>query len=334
MSMIRINKDLSIFFLILFSLAGLLLLVAERLSPLVNHAAYYCQSFINTHMIPIPYYVSIIPVFLLFLIVLFSFLKLLALTVKTQYLKHSLKDKVTIDRNINKLIRKLNLSKKVVIISSQEKFAYCLGIMNSSIYLSTGLIAELTLSEIEAVLRHEQYHLERHDTFTMMVASVAYSLFPFFPLLGDLIKKYRIEREILADNFAIQHLGNSKPLISALTKLLITPQTKTVALAAIADSDTLEPRILSLMNKPYSKRQFRLKHVFATLLSAFIIGFLLMSPVHAKEIHHEAHDVIMFCTDGRCMNSCMSESNLDKLYSEIPSSSNNDTAPMYSSMSH
>lgn len=317
--MIRINKTLSLFFVLLLSLGGLLVFITEKLSPLITHATYYCQSFINTHMIPIPYYFSVIPITLLFLTLLLSFIKLLVLTGKIQYLRYTLKDKITLDSRVNKVIQSLRLEEKAVVIKSQDKFAYCLGIRTSKIYISTGLISQLSLKEVEAVLRHEQYHLENHDTFTMIIASVAHSLFPFFPLLGDLIKKYKVEREIQADKFAVEKVGSSEPLIFALKKILALPMTNTVAMAAIADQDTLEPRIYSLINKQYTKRQFRLKHLFITLLSTFIVGFVIISPVRATEIHHEEHDVIMFCTDGKCMNSCTSESNLNKLYSEIPS---------------
>lgn len=319
--MIRINKNLTLFFVLLLSLGGLLVFISQKLSPLITHATYFCQSIISTNMIPIPYYFSVIPIVVLILILTISLIKFFVLTGKIQYLRHKLRDKVTVDVHVNEVIKRLGLEEQAVIITSQDKFAYCLGIRISKIYISTGLISELSLKEVESVLRHEQYHLENHDTFTMIVASVAYSLLPFFPLLGDLIKKYKVEREIQADKFAVEKVGSSEPLIFALKKILAFPMTNTVAMAAIADQDTLEPRIYSLINKQYTKRQFRLKHLFITLLSTFIVGFVIISPVRATEIHHEEHDVIMFCTDGKCMNSCTSESNLNKLYSEIPSNS-------------
>jgi hypothetical protein len=158
----------------------------------------------------------------------------------------------------------------------------------------------------------------------MIVASVAHSLFPFFPLVSDLIKKYRIEREIAADKFAVSKIGDQDPLISALKKLLAFPTVGTTAVAAIADHDTLEPRIYSLVNKPYIRRQFRIRHLLITLFSSIVLATILVMPVHAKELHHEEHDVMMVCTDGQCMNSCTSEENLNKLYSEIPSTKTNE----------
>lgn len=317
--MIKVNKNLIQFSGLFLLLGTILLFTIQKFSPLVGHATYYCQSFINTHMIPIPEYLSILPVAFFFLILTISFIKFLVLTFKVQYLQYLLKGKIIIEKNVNRLIKSLGLESKTIIIKSNEKFAFCLGFKNPKIYLSTGLITQLSLEEVKAVLRHEQYHLENHDTFTMIIALTAHSLFPFFPVLGDLIKKYRIEREIAADKFAIAKIGDSSNLISALKMLLSFPTVEKIGLAAIAEQGTLEPRIYSLLNKPYAHKQLRLRNILITVFSALLVGSIMVIPIHAKELHHEEYDVMMVCTDGTCMNSCMSENNLNKLYSEIPS---------------
>ncbi|MEK7186269.1 MAG: M56 family metallopeptidase [Patescibacteria group bacterium] len=320
--MIKINKNLALFSGLFLLLGTFLLFALQKFSPLLTHAVYYCQSLIiNADMIPIPYYLSIIPVSFLFLIFTISLIKFFILTAKIQVLKHTLRGKVTAERTVNTLIKSLGLKNKTVVVNSNEKFAFCLGVMIPKIYISTGLLSHLTKKELEAVLRHEQYHLENHDTFTMIVASVAHSLFPFFPLVSDLINKYRIDREIRADKFAVSKIGDQYPLVSVLKKLLAFPAVEAVAVAAIADQDTLEPRIYSLVNKPYIRRQFKLRHLFITIFSSLVFVAIIVMPVHAKELHPQEHDVMILCTDGECMNSCMSQKNLSKFYSEIPNSS-------------
>ena len=314
-----LNKNIAIFSGLFLLLGALILLTLQKFSPLIGHVTYYCQSLlIDAKMVSIPYYLSIIPfAFLIFILVL-SVLKLFVLNIKVQLLKFKLRESIVMDQSTDKLIMHLGLQDKAVLVRSEKQFAFCLGVRTPKIYFSTGLVAQLSIIELEAVLRHEQYHLENHDTFTMIVASVAHSLFPFFPLVGDLIKKYRIEREIQADKFAVARIGDESSLLSALKKLLAFPTIETVAVAAIADQDTLEPRIFSLVNKPYIRRQFRIRHLLITLFSSVVLATILVMPVHAKELHHEEHDVMMLCTDGACMNSCTSEKNLNKLYSEIP----------------
>lgn len=324
MSMIRINKNLALFFGLFLLLGTLLLFTLEKFSLLIGHATYYCQSLlIDAQMIPIPYYLSIIPFAFLFVILAVSVIKFFILNIKIQLLKFKLRENVVIDQNINKLVNRLGLENKAMLVKSDKQFAFCLGVRTPKIYFSTGLLSQLSIKELEAVLRHEQSHLENYDTFTMIIASVAHSLFPFFPLVGDLIKRYRIEREIEADKFAVYKTGNQHALISALKKLLAFPTIETVAVVAIADQDTLEQRIYSLANKPYIQRQFRLRHLVITLFSIVVLATIMVMPVQAKELHHEQHDVMMVCVDGECINLCLSPKNLNKFYSEIPATQKN-----------
>ncbi len=334
--MINVNKNLVFFSGLVLTASSLLFIIAQKLTPLLNHAVYYCQSFITTYIEPIPYFLSITPLVILFLLVAVSFLKFIVLSIKVIILRRKLHDKKIVHKNLFTLLTHLGLEQETIIIKSDKPFAYCLGIKSPKIYISTGIVAKLNQKELEAVLRHEQYHLENHDTFTMIIASVAYSLLPFFPLLGDFIKKYRIDREIKADTFAINKVGSQYPLVSALKKLLAFPSMKNVALASIADYDTLEPRIYFLLDKDYGRRLFRVKHLLITLFSTFLVGVVMVSPIYAEEVHHVDHDVVMLCTDGACMNSCKSEQNLNAL----PSTSSSKEQPiqkashMYSPVKH
>lgn len=309
--MIRINKNLALFSSLIFVLGTILLLTVQKFSPLIGRAVYYCQSFIETQIIPLPYYLGFFPIALIFLILGISIARFLILFFRIQLLKKSLESK-----KLGKI------EKKVILVKSTRYFAFCLGIRNTKIYISSGLIGRLSKEEIKAVLEHEQYHLDSHDTATLIIASVAHSLFPFFPLIGDLIKRYLIEREIQADSYAVKKVGDSYPLVSALRKLLLLPAFETAAIAAIANHDTLEPRIYALLQKSYTSRQFSIKHLLVTLFSAFVFGVIMITPLYAQEIHHQEHDVIMLCSDGEeCMQSCTSEENMSKLYSEMPNAS-------------
>lgn len=322
-----LNKNLAFFSVLFLFLGSVILFTIQKFSSVIGHVTYYCRSFIDANMIPIPYYLRMMPLAFLFLIFMISFVKFIILIFKIEFLKHTLNSKIITKNKISELIKSLGLEKRASVIRANERFAFCLGIRKPKIYISTRLIAELSVKEVEAVLRHEQYHLENHDTFTMIIASTSHSLFPFFPILGDLIKRYRVEREIAADNFAVVKVGDSYHLVSALKKLLAFPTISTVTLAAIAEQDTLEPRIYSILNKSYSRKQFRLKHLFITILSFLVIGIVIVFPVHARKINHEKNSVIMLCTDGKCMNACANGKNLDKLYSGIKNEKVSNSTP-------
>ncbi len=317
--MIKVNKNLALFSILFFFLTALLLGTIEKISPLLRHATYYCQSWLmGAHMIPVPYYLSVIPFVFLMLIITISLIKFIALNINAQFLKFRLKRTMVTDQSVSNMLSKLGLQNKVILVQSDNNFAFCLGIIKPTIYLSTSLLTQLSEKELEVILRHEQYHLVNNDSFTMIIASVTQSLFPFFPLVGELIKQYRVAREIAADKFAVAKTGHKSALISVLKKLLGTPTIDAVSVAAIADQDTLEPRIFSLVNKPYTQRQFSRTHLLVTIISSFILISAFAIPVHAKELHHEQHDILMLCTDRQCMNSCTSPKNLDKFYSELP----------------
>ena len=304
--MIRINKSIPLLIVAPFLLGGLSFLVLQKLLPFVSHTVYYCKSIINALSLSIPQHITIIPLILILLFIIGVVVKLCITYVRVQLMKSTLIKKRISLTTFSILLEKLDLVNKTHFIKSEKRFAFCLGIRSPKIYISTGLISQLSKKEIEAVLRHEQYHLENHDTLTMIIASVSHSLFPFFPLLGDLINKYRVEREIQADKFAVRKIGDSYPLISALKKLLSFPTFEAAAVASIADKDTLEPRIYALIKKEISfKKEFQLKHIAVSILSLFVIGFIIIAPVRAFEIHNEGENVMMLCPHGEeCVIVC------------------------------
>ena len=262
---------------------------------------------------PISHYIGAIPFILLFIFSAVATTKLFFILLKAQLLKRKLIKKSRTNPSFAALLEKLQLTDRTYFIDSEKQFAFCLGIRKPKIYISTALVSLLNIQEVEAVLRHERYHLENRDTLTMIVASIGESLLPFFPLISDFLHNYRIEREIKADKEAIQGLGDEKPLIAVLKKLLGTPSVAMVSVAAIADQDTLEPRILMLVKKDAHFRKFKIKHIFISVFSAFIMGAIVLSPVQAVEVHHEGVDVMMICPHGEaCLNACKQEYSVDK----------------------
>jgi len=316
--MIRINKNLAIFSSLIFLLGVSSAASLQKLSPLVSHTAYYCQSFINSLSLPIPYYLGAIPFMLVSVVLFITVLRLAILYIKVQFLRKRLITNAQSNASFNKLLKKLKLFKKTYLIESEKQFAFCLGIRSPKIYVSTGLLDGLTIQETEAVLRHERYHLAKRDTLTMLVASIGQSLLPFFPLISDFLHNYRIEREIQADKEAIRGQGCEKVLISVLKKLLNSPSVAMATQAAIADYDTLEPRIRALVKKDFHFRKFKIKHAFISLASVFVMSLITLTPIHAVEVHHMGEDVMMICPQGNeCLTACKQEYSLDKKnYSE------------------
>ena len=303
--MIRINKNLFIFAGLIFLLGTSVLIFLQRFLPLLSHISYYCQSVANSLSLPIPYFLGIIPFFIFSLILTIAVIKLFVIYVRVQLSKRTLLKKSKSRIGFNSLIKRLRLEDKIYLIEAEKQFAFCLGIRAPKIYISTSLVRKLTKKELEAVLLHERYHLRNRDTFTMLIASLGESLLPFFPLFSDFLHNYRIEREIRADAEAIQELGSKEPVISVLRKLLSTPSFPIVAVSAIADQDTLEPRIKAIVKNDFNFRRFSLKHIFVSIVSIIVMSIITLAPVHAMEIHGMGEDVVMICPhDDSCLKMC------------------------------
>ncbi|MBI2049441.1 M56 family metallopeptidase [Candidatus Roizmanbacteria bacterium] len=316
--MIRVNKNLVIFLALIFLLGSSSLLVLQKLLPLAAHTIYYCQSFLNSLSMPIPYYLSTVPFLFFFTLLLITAIKLFIIFVKVQLSKKKLIRSNKFDIGLTSLLEKLQLTDRTFLIESEKQFAFCLGVRSPKIYISTSLVNILTIQELEAVLHHERYHLNNRDTLTMLIASVGESLLPFFPLLSDFLHNYRVEREIKADIAAIRGLGNAEPLISVLKKLLIVPSAATVGISAIADKDTLEPRINALVKKDFHFKKFKALHILISLASVFVMSIITLTPVQAFEIYHMGEDVVMICPqNNECITACRQEySAKRKNYSE------------------
>ena len=203
------------------------------------------------------------------------------------------------------LLKEMRLIDKVVVVQNDKPFAFCFGIRSPKIYISTKLISLVSTSELKTILLHEQYHLEHHDALTLLVANIAASLFPFFPILSDLIISYRTEREILADKAATK--GNSyKHLLSIFKKLLkYEPDYTYSVVPAIADPQTLDARIRSLVKGVHYQHTVILKNILISLFSLGIIALFIMTPVKAIELHESGHDVMLLCSNSQgCVSYC------------------------------
>lgn len=303
--MTRVSKNSAQFSLLLFFLSGVFLLIIQKFTPFIHDITYFCQSFLSTNAIAIPYFVTLLPFAIGFLIFAFSVGKVLFLTIKIKILKYKLRGEVVVNHEVEDIIKNIGLEEKVNIIKANDTFAFCLGLKHPNIYISTSMINKLNQEELIAVLKHEEYHLNNHDSLTMMIASVVHSLFPFFPLISDLIDKYRIEREVKADAFAVKSMDNSaSSLITALRKLLEYPSAESKVYAAIADEDTLEPRIHALVNKEYKRKPFKISNVLITVFSFLLVSAVVALPIYATELHHDHYDVMLLASEKGSINTC------------------------------
>ncbi|MCZ8514492.1 M56 family metallopeptidase [Paenibacillus filicis] len=108
----------------------------------------------------------------------------------------------------------------IMVVEQQRPLAFTMNLLKPKIILSTGLIDLLEPEELEVVVYHEQYHRKHGDPLKTFLMSLGASVLWYIPLLPWLYHKYTIVREVLADHEAMNRLGSSAELGSALLKLL------------------------------------------------------------------------------------------------------------------
>lgn len=308
--MIKPSKNLATFSIIFLLLSFTVLSASQKFLPLLlQRTVYYCQNFISSLSVSIPRYLGLIFAILLLMLLLVTIAKFLLVYRETSRARKKFIGKTEFGDKLGPLLRKLKLKGNLILIQDNKPFALCFGIRNPKIYISSGMVELMDTHELEAVLRHEQHHLKNRDGLTMLLAEITGSLFPFFPVLTDIIRNYRIEREVNADREAMKALEDAKPLVSALKKLL-GPKSRAIALAsAIADQDTLEPRIKALTKKEFTFRKFKARNMLVSLLSVGFLAAIILTPAYAVEIRNSHENAVMMCLADRSCASWCKENN-------------------------
>lgn len=87
------------------------------------------------------------------------------------------------------------------------------------IVLPAALLARLPVELVEALLAHELAHVRRLDYLANLLQSVVEVLLFYHPVVWWLGRRIRIEREQIADDLAVQALGDPRRLARALAAL-------------------------------------------------------------------------------------------------------------------
>lgn len=325
--MIKINKNLLIFLSLAVGLGISVLAVITKFIPLfINHTVYYCQRLGSFFSMEFPHQISLAVIGFFTIVFIVTVIRLIWLFVEVHLLKRKLIRYSRKKIPLSNLIKRHNLQNKVYLIENEQIFAFCFGILHPKIYISTHLLSLMSENEIEAVLLHEKYHLDNRDSLIMLIATVVQHLFPFFPLLSDLVRNYKIEREIEADHQVVQTLASAQPVTAVLKKLLCIPTLTLPTAVALAEHETLRPRIKAIIGEKYSYIRFSKAKMFISFFAFVVIISMLVVPVHAMEVHNHKQDVMMVCLQsGGCITAC-TDKNAITPYT-VPYSSDNASHP-------
>ncbi len=102
------------------------------------------------------------------------------------------------------------------VIEDTSPRAFCAGYLRARVYVSTGTLALLSDSQLEAVIAHEAHHARRRDPLRMLVAQMIAEGVFFVPVLRRSRERYAALAEVAADEAAVGISGCSGPLAAAL----------------------------------------------------------------------------------------------------------------------
>lgn len=169
----------------------------------------------------------------------------------------------------------------IVVVEHEQPIALTMGFLRPKIVLSTGLIRMLDEDELEAVIRHEEYHLLHLDPLKTLMTYLASTILWYVPILKWCHNVYKISCEVWADRYAIERTGSAHGLGGALLKL-VKAKTVNIPFAHASFSDTsMNVRIRQLVD-PEASVPVRMPWR-AALVSLHVIvlitGLLLPSPL-------------------------------------------------------
>jgi len=119
--------------------------------------------------------------------------------------------------HLQQLSKKVGVYKKVRLFESQlVNIPMVAGHLKPVILLPLGMLTQLSMEEVEAVLLHELAHIRRHDYMINLLQRFTGILFFFNPAVLWLSSLIRSERENCCDDIAITHTNDKVTFIEAL----------------------------------------------------------------------------------------------------------------------
>lgn len=142
-------------------------------------------------------------------------------------LKRSAKDELPADwaERFAKLLHTTGIKRNVTLaVSPLVNGPLTLGHLKPVILLPVGLLLQLPVAQLEAILLHELGHIQRYDYLANLLQNGLKTLFFYHPAVHLLCAKIDEERENACDDFAVAHNQNPVVLVRALSALTLHRQ--------------------------------------------------------------------------------------------------------------
>lgn len=178
---------------------------------------------------------------------------------------------------LKRIITELKFLNRVCLFESDNLlYAFTSGFIRPGIYLSTGLVTNLSDRELKAVILHEKYHIERKDLLKLFFITFLEDWLFFLPVYQWLSRVYYERMEKVTDHKVVSFLGEPISFAKTLLKIVKLNKAKLLPDAglSIVGHYSLEKRIKYLINKT-GKISIPPKRI---VYRNFLIGILVFGP--------------------------------------------------------
>lgn len=184
--------------------------------------------------------------------------------------------------------RRIETAGELPVVSLRESRPLCftIGMFQPRVYVSTGLLEQLSPRHRDAMLSHEAAHIRRRDG---LMSALLLALYRLAPLPGSslLYREWQRAAERACDAYAARALGNPCDVASALVEVTRLAGRQTLPGAAFFGSpEDVEGRVHSLLNlssvDPNSRDYGRL--LLCTALNGMLFASVATWMRHFAEI--------------------------------------------------
>lgn len=184
----------------------------------------------------------------------------------------------------------------VVVAASLRGGASVVGVRRPVIVVDAGLVALLDHAELEGVLAHELAHVARRDNLVSWVVGVVRDVVFFVPGVRWATRLVMREREVAADQRAVDATGRPGALAAGLLKVLETQPRRAATCAAFAPAAGLVERIalLTVVEAPTPvRRRLELTGVAVAAVAAVAVASVVPTTLAGEGREREALGVMV-----------------------------------------
>jgi len=161
----------------------------------------------------------------------------------------------------------------IYVTPAQRPAAFCFGLWRPRVVVTSGLLQRLDSAEQAAVVWHELEHARNREPLKCLLARTAANSFFWIPALRDLLDRFLLAKELVADQRALSVAG-VQALAGALDEVASAP-----SLAAVGAGDFAAARIERLFSPQTPLPPlFQLRHLAASALGGTVLALTFTFP--------------------------------------------------------